>query len=87
MRTVYVDSESKCHTVGDGTMTAIEEPFFQGKCDAYVEGFCYEVRGDTTAIYAWKPYEQLAQAQREYEIAMRMDMQQALSVLGVKVDG
>lgn len=39
MRTIYVDSEFKCHVTNDGTMTAVETDFFDGKCDAFVEGY------------------------------------------------
>ena len=76
MRTIYIDSEHKCHTVNDGTMIAVEEPFFEGKCDAFVEGFCYEVRENSTAIYAWKPYSELDAAQREYERHLLKELQE-----------
>lgn len=68
MRTVYIDSEHKCHTVNDGTMTAVETSFFDGKCDEFVHGHCYEVKEATTSVYAWKDYNELAAAQRQYEL-------------------
>lgn len=86
MRTIYIDSQDKCHTVNDGTMTAVETDFFDGKCDTYVGGFRYEIREATTAIYAWKPYSELDSAQREYERALIADMQNALNKLGVTLD-
>jgi hypothetical protein len=86
MRTIYIDSENKCHTVNDGTMTAVETDFFDGKCDTYIEGFCYEIRENSTAIYAWKDYAELDTAQREYERALIADMQNALDKLGVTLD-
>ena len=67
MKTIYIDSDFKCHTSNDGTMTAVETDFFDGKCDSFVEGYCYEVREHGTAIYPWKPYSELDDAQREYE--------------------
>ena len=79
MRTIYVDSENKCHAVNDGTMTAVEEAFFDGKCDTFIEGFLYEVRENSTAIYAWKPYHELAAAQQEYERQLLTDYESALS--------
>ena len=63
MRTIYIDSEFKCHSTNDGTMSAIETSFFDGKCDAFVEGYC--VKQNT--IYPWKPISELDTAQREYE--------------------
>ena len=67
MKNVYIDSEHKCHTENDGTMTAVETSFFDGKCDEFIHGHCCEVKVDTTSIYAWKPYDELDAAQREYE--------------------
>lgn len=67
MRTIYIDSENKCHTVNDGTMIAVETDCFDGKCDTYVEGFCYEICENSTSIYAWKNFNELDSAQRAYE--------------------
>ena len=30
MKTIYIDSDFKCHLVDDGTMTAVETDFFDG---------------------------------------------------------
>lgn len=38
MRIIYIDSNFKCHTANDGTMTVIETDAFDGKCAAYIEG-------------------------------------------------
>ena len=85
MRTIYIDSEHKCHTINDGTMIAVEvEHFFDKKCDAYIEGFCYEVRKNSTAIYAWKPYDELAAVQREYEQQKLTTYEESLLELGVE---
>ena len=86
MRVIYIDSESKCHTYNNGAMAAIETDFFDNKCDTFVEGYCYEVKGNETAIYPWKPYDELDSAQREYEQALILDMQNALNKLGVTLD-
>lgn len=75
---VYIDSDFKCHTVNDGTMTAVETDFFVGKCDAFVEGYRYVpvgenwVRSDGVVFHGemiapWKPYSELAAAQAQYE--------------------
>ncbi len=75
---IFVDSEFKCHTVNDGTLTAVETDFFDGKCDSFIEGYRFvpageswtrpdgEVfRGEMTA--PWQDYAELDAAQREYE--------------------
>ena len=75
---VYLDSEFRCHTVNDGTMTAVETDFFDGKCPAFIEGYRFVpagsswVRSDGTVfvgemVSPWKPYAELAAAQDQYE--------------------
>lgn len=65
MRKIYVDAENHCHVVDGGNMVEVETDFFDGMCDAVVEGYCYEIEGN--AVYPWKPYGQLMAKQREYE--------------------
>lgn len=65
MRTIYIDKNHHCHVADDGTMTAVETPFFDGRCDAFVEGYCYEI--EKGAIYPYKPYSELDETQRKYE--------------------
>lgn len=79
MRTIYIDSEFKCHTSNDGTMTAVETDFFDGWCDAFVEGYCFRPTENGNYIYPWKPYEELDAAQREYERQMLADYESALA--------
>lgn len=81
MRTIYIDTENHCHVVDDGTMVPVETSFFDGKCDTYVEGFCYEVNGKLKRIYAWKPYAELDAVQREYERERLKDAEMALAIL------
>lgn len=64
--TIYVDSRYHCHRIDDGTMTAVETGFFIGKCDTWVEGYCYDTRKGYVQIYPWKPYAELAAAQAQY---------------------
>lgn len=75
---IYIDTDFKCHVTDDGTMTAIETEFFDGKCDAFIEGYRY-VPSDASwtredgamftgeMISPWKPYNELAAAQAEFE--------------------
>lgn len=97
MRTVYIDSDFKCHTSDDGTMTSVETTFFDDKCDSFVEGYRIVPDGENWTrsdgvvfhgemIAPWKPYAELDDAQREYERALIADMQNALNKLGVTLD-
>lgn len=78
MRTIYLDSEFQCHIANDGTMTAVETDFFDGKCDAFVEGYrlvpdgaVWEREGGEVfmgqMIAPVVDYAQLDDAQRQYE--------------------
>ena len=100
MKTVYIDAEFKCHTSGDGVMTAVETDIFDGKCDAYIEGYRFVPYGSTWVrddgvvftgemIAPWKDWKELDDAQREYERQQLAAYEQALSeiekALGVSV--
>ena len=98
MRTIYIDSEFQCYVTNDGTMTAVETDFFDGKCDAFVEGHRYVPAGESWTdpegkryhgqmITAWEDFSRLDAAQRKYEREVMADMQQALAKLGVTLDG
>ena len=78
MKTIYIDSDSKCHVTNDGTMTAVETDFFNDKCDAFIEGYRFVPFGESWTradgvmfqgemIAPWKPYTELAAAQAQYE--------------------
>ena len=78
MKTIYIDSAYKCHAFDEGTMTAVETDFFDGKCDAFIEGYRFVPDGETWTrsdgavfrgemIAPWKDYAELDNAQREYE--------------------
>ena len=75
---IYIDSDYKCHISDDGTMTAVETDFFDGKCSQYIDGYRFVPAGETWVredgtifrgemIAPWKPWEELDAAQREYE--------------------
>ena len=78
MKTIYIDSEFKCHVTNDGTMTAVETAFFDGKCDAYIEGYRFVPSGETwmrsdgtvfsgEMVSSWMDYSELDAMQRDYE--------------------
>ena len=75
---IYIDSDFKCHSFNNGTMTAIEADFFNGKCDKFIEGYRFVPAGENWTredgtifsgemIAPWKPYKELDAAQRKYE--------------------
>ena len=97
MKKIYIDSDFKCHVSNDGTMTAVETDWFDGKCDAFIEGYRFVPSGERWTrsdgevftgemIAPWKPYAELDAAQRQYEQALILDMQNALNKLGVTLD-
>ena len=79
--TIYVDSLNHCHRIDDGVMTAVETNFFNGKCDAWVEGFCYDTSKGYEQIYPWKHMSELDAAQREHERQKLADAENALAIL------
>lgn len=96
MKIIYVDSEFKCHITNNGTMTAVETDFFDGKCDNFIEGYRFVPSGSEWTrsngevfhgemITPWKPYEELDDAQREYEKQKMNEYKESLQELGVEV--
>ena len=89
MRIIFIDAEQKCHPVDDGTMTPYETSFFDGKCDAFVEGFRIAPSNEGMMCVPWKPTSELYAYQTQYEAMLpeMNDMRNALNRLGVTVDG
>lgn len=94
MRTIYIDSEYKCHITDDDTMTAIETDYFDGKCDLFIEGYRlipighswtmpngFTIRG--FAVFPWRDYTTLKAYQTQYEVNLAEieDMRAALDIL------
>lgn len=78
MKTIYLDSDFRCHVADDGTMKAVETSYFDSKCDAYIEGYRFVPTGESWTredgvvfagemIAPWKPYIELAAMQEQYE--------------------
>ena len=67
-------------------MTAVEvEGFFDGMCDMFVEGHCYEIGENGVSVYPWKPRSELDAAQRAYEKQLLAEYMAKLNALGVTV--
>lgn len=95
---VYLDKDFKCHVTDDGTMTAYETNFFDGKCPQFIEGYRLVPRGEAWVredgkafeglyIEAWADYPTLLSIQAEYDAAELADARAALELLGVSTDG
>lgn len=78
MKAIYIDSEFKCYPSAAEGWTQIETSAFDGKCDAYIEGYRFIPSGQTWTradgvvftgemIAPWKPWAELDAAQREFE--------------------
>ena len=79
MKTIYIDPDFKCHVTDDGTMTAVEDAFFDNKCDTFIHGYRLKPAGETWVredgevfsggkmISPWKPPDLLFAAQAQYE--------------------
>lgn len=78
MKTIYLDSNFKCHISAADGRTQVETDAFDSKCDAYIEGYRFIPAGQTWTradgvvfagemIAPWKPWDELDAAQREYE--------------------
>lgn len=72
---IYIDSDCKCHVTNDGTMDALETDYFDGKCQAYIEGHRFVpfgkswVRDDGVVfsgqmVAPWRNYSELAEIQK-----------------------
>lgn len=96
MRTIYIDSDFKCHVANDGTFASMETDFFDGKCGTFIEGYRYVPSGESWTrsdgvvftgemIAPWKPYAELDSAQQDYEQALIAEYAEALKVVGVDV--
>lgn len=78
MATIYIDTDYKCHTAPGEGLTPVETNAFDGKCQAYIEGYRFLPDGETWVrsdgvefsgemVAPWKPWNELNEAQREYE--------------------
>lgn len=90
---IYVDKDYKCHTEDpEGIYREVETDFFDGKCDAFVEGYRYIPSGESWTrpdgvVFSgematpWKNFAQLDAFQRQYERDQMADMENALKIL------
>lgn len=92
MRTIYIDADYKCHVTNDDTMTAVETREFDGKCDAYIEGYRFVPSGESWTrsdgsvfhgemISPWKDFDELDNAQRVYEREQLADLEEFARII------
>ena len=78
MKTIYIDSDFKCHITSDGTMRQVQADWFDNKCDAFLEGYRFVPAGESWTredgvefrgemIAPWKDFETLDRVQRSFE--------------------
>ena len=95
MRTVWIDEAFCCHVQEAPGLRPVETAFFDGKCDAFVEGYRYIPRGESRTgetgtvfggemIAPWRPFPELDALQREHERRLLAEYADALKELGVE---
>ena len=76
--TIYLDSDFKCYAATADGLTAVDTDYFDGKCQAYIEGYRFVPSGQTWTrpdgvtfvgemVSPWKSWRELDAAQRAYE--------------------
>jgi hypothetical protein len=92
---IYIDNDYKCHVSPGEGLREFDLPYFDSKCETFIEGYRYVPAGEEwirsdgevfkgEMIAPWKNYTELYIAQLEYDLA---DADAALNELGVTVDG
>ena len=64
---VYVGKDDRCHADPGEGLEAVADAFFDGKCDTFIEGYCYDTSKGYAQIYPWKNSAELEAAQAQYE--------------------
>ena len=75
---IFLDEEYRCSLDPSHGTVSVETDFFDGKCDAYIEGYRFIpagkawTRSDGAVFHGemvapWKPWRELDDAQRAYE--------------------
>lgn len=101
MKTIYIDSDFKCHiTNPDGNFRSFETDWFDDKCDEYIKGYRFVpvdetwVRDDGYIFHGemiapWKNFNELYIAQLKYENQVigqvTTEYKESLEILGVEI--
>lgn len=76
--TIYIDNDYRCYTESAKGRTAVDTPFFDGKCKGFIEGYRFVPQGQTWTradgvqfkgemVSPWRNYNELAELQAQYE--------------------
>lgn len=88
---IYIDSEFKCHAINtDNTFQEVETSFFDNKCTTFIEGYRFVPEGEVwiredgvvfsgEMVAPWKDWNELNDAQREYEKQLLAEYAEALA--------
>lgn len=61
---IYVDYEYHCHVnIPGGMYQEVDTNEFDGKCLAFIEGYCYDTSKEYIQIYPWRDYGILSEFQ------------------------
>lgn len=94
---IYIDKDFKCYSSNhDESLREYEVHQFDGKCNAFIEGYRYIPSGESwkrsdgfrfkgEMIAPWKDYIELDEVQREYEREKLAVYEECLKVMGVKL--
>ena len=88
--TIYIDSDYRCHIADDGTRRAFDVPFFDGKCQEWIESYRFVPEGETWVqengemfrgemIAPWKDLGEAYAAQTAYVTAQNAQYEVALA--------
>ena len=89
----YIDKNFVCHAANpSGDYREVESDFFDGKCDAFIEGYRFVPEGETWTrsdgvvfngemLTPVKDYAELDAAQRDYEREKLADAENALAIM------
>lgn len=93
---IYIDDDFRCHAKSGSGLRAVESPFFDGKCDEFINGYRFIpadeswTMPDGTSIHGPSVFPaesfdllQRFQTQHEADMAASADMAEALAILGV----
>ena len=94
---IYIDSDYRCHAANaEGMYREVETDFFDGKCDAFIEGYRFVPGGESWTrsdgvvfegemVAPRKDWTELNAAQQEYEQQKLTQYTEYLKILGVEV--
>lgn len=91
---IYIDSDCKCHISPGNGLREFDVPFFDGRCQTFIEGYRYVPSEETWTrddgevfwgemIAPWKDYSVLYAAQADYEHQLLMEYELALTEIEI----